>query len=414
MTDKNNGVLVHREWYESKVRPFMDKPLVKILSGIRRSGKSSVLRLVADSILESGVATDRVIFLNMESMEHDLYKDIDVLRQHVRRRRAEQGQRLYLFIDEIQEIPGWERAVNSFLADDDADIYISGSNSRLLSGELATPLSGRCVEFTIFPLSFGEFLEFRGVSAAAEGAFLDFLRFGGFPGIHRLEFSEATIHQYLSSLADSVLLKDVVMRNKVRDVALLHSLLLFIAGNIGNIFSTRSVADCLKKERRSLGVETIYNYLSWLESAFVIHKVPRFDIKGKRLLETHGKYYLADLGLRHTLLGYREKDIGVFLENVVYIELRKRAYLVRIGKLDDLEVDFIATRGDERIYIQVAHLLADEATREREFRPLRLIPDNHPKYVLSMDRTPPGDDAGIFRMYLPDFLAAQGHQDHAF
>ena len=374
-----------------------------------------MLRLVADSILESGVAPDRVMFLNMESMEHDLYRDIEALHQHVRRRRAAQGQRLYLFIDEIQEIPGWERAVNSFLADGDADIYISGSNSRLLSGELATLLSGRFVEFTVYPLCFGEFLEFRGPSPAAEGAFMDFLRFGGFPGIHRLEFSEATIYQYLSSLADSVLLKDVVMRNKVRDVALLRSLLLFMAGNCGSIFSARSVADYLKKERRSLGVETICNYLAWLEAAFVVHKVPRFDIKGKRLLETHEKYYLADLGLRHTLLGYREKGIGVFLENVVYIELRKRAYLVRIGKLDDLEVDFIATRGDERLYIRVDYLLADEATRERDFRPLRMIPDNHPKYVLSMDRTPPGDDEGILRMYLPDFLAPQatkaGHID---
>lgn len=256
-------------------------------------------------------------------------------------------------------------------------------------------------------MTFTEFRQFRaksGETTDITGDFSAYLKYGGFPGIHHLEFRDEIIYQYLASLTDSVLLKDVILRHKIRDAALLRSLLVFLADNCGSIFSARSVADYLKKERRSLGVETVYNYLSHLEAAFVIYKVPRFDLRCKRLLETHEKYYLADIGLRHALLGYREKDIGIFLENIVFIELKKRAYSVSIGKIGDMEIDFIASRGNEKIYIQVAYLIPDAATREREFRPLRLLADNHPKYVLTMDPAPAGNDEGIHRMYLPDWL----------
>ncbi len=398
--------LTSRAYFEGRILPFVDKPLVKVVTGIRRAGKSSVLRLVANSILAGGVKPQRILFINMESMVNDAFRDPAELHRFVRARKEKANDRLFLFIDEIQEIPGWERAVNSFLADGDADIFISGSNSKLLSGELASLLSGRYVEFPVFTLSFAEYRDFRKSDADAPTLFSEYLRFGGFPGIHRMELEEDTIQQYLSALVDSVLLKDVVMRYGVRDVALLRALLLFLADNSGNVFSARSVATFLKKERRSLGVETIYNYLEYLESAFVVHRVPRWDIKGKRLLETHEKYYLADIGLRHAFLGYRDRDIGGYLENIVFLELRKRNFEVRIGKLGDYEVDFVASRGAERLYIQVAYLLGDEATREREFRPLRAVRDNHPKYVLSLDRLPPGNEDGIQRLYLPDFLDA--------
>jgi predicted AAA+ superfamily ATPase len=268
------------------------------------------------------------------------------------------------------------------------------------------------VEVPLFPLSFAEFRNFQAAGTSGlpneSVSFTQFLKFGGFPGLHRMEFQEEAIFQYLTSLADSVLLKDVIMRHKVRDTALLRSLLLFLADNCGSIFSARSIADYLKKERRSLGIETIYNYLAFLESAFVVYKVSRYDLRGKRLLETHEKYYLADIGLRHALLGYREGDIGIFLENIVYIELRKRGYGVQLGKWDDLEIDFVATRqgaaGTERLYIQVCYLLADAATREREYRPLRLVADNYPKLVLTLDPIPPGNDEGIERRFLPEWL----------
>jgi len=395
---------------------FINTPLIKIITGIRRSGKSSVLTLISESIVESGIESDRIVYLNMESLENSRFKDILELNSFIREKYALHNAPVYLFIDEVQEIPQWERAVNSFLSDTVADIFISGSNSGLLSGELASHLTGRYVEFSVYPLTYSEFCMFRKNShidrqPTSDFHFMEFVKYGGFPGLHRLVFSDETIYQYLSSLSDSILLKDVVMRNNVRDVALLRSLLIFLADNCGNIFSARSVADYMKKERRSLGIETIYNYISYLEAAFVIYRISRYDIKGKRLLETQEKYYLADLGLRHALLGYREKDIGIFLENIVCIELKKRGYIIHIGKLDDYEIDFIAIRGNEKMYIQVAYLIADETTHEREFRPLRLIADNYPKYVLSMDMTPPGNTEGIIRMYLPDFLLSDGETD---
>lgn len=406
MNDKKEK-MIRRPDYERQIMPFVATPLVKVISGIRRCGKSSVLQLLAQAMSgqRNEPASAEIVYLNMESLTNDRYKDIYLLDQYVRDATAALGKPVKLFIDEIQEIPEWERVVNSLLADGQADIYVSGSNSRLLSGELATYLSGRYVEFSLFPLVFEEYMTFDSQHPAdLQRAFMDFIKYGGMPGIHRLQRDPATVYQYLGALVDSVLLQDVIMRHKVRDVALLRSLLLFLADNCGNIFSARSISDYLKKERRSLGVETIYNYLGYLESAFVVYKVPRYDLRGKRLLETHEKYYLADLGLRHALLGYREADIGVYLENIVYIELRRRGYELAIGKLDEYEIDFVASKGNQRMYIQVAYLLADQNTREREFRPLRMINDNYPKYVLTMDAIPAGNDEGIIRMGLVDWL----------
>lgn len=395
-----------RQKYIERIAPFIGKPLIKVVTGMRRSGKSTIMQLLVKHLVESGVNPERTVFINMESLENSHLKDIFKLHELVRERKNRAGEKLCLFIDEVQEIPEWEKAVTSFLADDDADVFITGSNSRLLFGELATLLAGRYVEFNVYPLVFSEFSVFRGGGTERNRLFNEFVRFGGMPGIHHLEFDGDNVYQYLSAIRDSVMLKDVVTRNKIRDVALLEKIVLFICDNIGNVFSGRRVAEYFKSERRSIGVETVYNYLKYLETAFVVSRVSRYDLKGKRLLETNEKYYLTDIGLRHALLGYREKDIGAYLENIVYIELRHRGYSVTIGRYDDYEVDFVAEKPNERLYIQVSYMLSDDVVREREFRPLYKINDNYPKCVLTMDSIPESNTDGIERRYLPDWLVA--------
>lgn len=393
-----------RQSYVEKIVPFIDKPLIKVITGMRRSGKSTIMQLLVTHLINSGVDQQRIIFINMESLDNSYLTNISELHKFVREKKTKAGGRLYLFIDEIQEIPEWEKAVNSFLADNDADIFITGSNSRLLSGELATLLTGRFVEFAVYPLVFSEFCVFRNSIGTENSLFNEFIKFGGMPGIHHLEFDESNIYQYLCAIRDSVMLKDVIMRNNIRDIALIEKIMLFICDNIGNVFSGRRIADYFKNERRSISVETIYNYLRYLETAFIINRVSRYDIKGKRLLETNDKYYLTDLGLRHALFGYREKDINAYLENIVYIELRHRGYNVTIGKYDDYEVDFVAEKQNDRIYIQVSYLLADDSVYEREVRPFYKINDNFPKYLLTLDTIPESSNDGVLRRYLPDWL----------
>ncbi len=387
-----------------RIVPFIDKPLIKLITGMRRTGKSSIMKLLVDYLLKSGVDEGRILFVNMESIDNIELKDLLKFHKLVRDKKTVNGKKIYLFIDEVQEIPEWEKLINSFLADDDADIFISGSNSHLLSGEYATLLSGRFSAFQIYPLVYSEFLVFKGVKTGSTEIFNEFLKFGGMPGIHHIEYKQEFIYHYLSGVKDSVVLKDIVMRFKIRDVQLLEKIVLFLADNIGSIFSARSVANYFKSEQRTLGIETVYNYLASLESAFVFSRVQRFDIKGKRLLETNEKYYITDLGIRHTMLGFKYENINAYLENIVYIELLKRGYRVMIGKIDDYEVDFVAEAGDNRIYIQVCYLLADDKTIEREYRPLKMIKDNYPKMILSMDLLPESNNEGINRYYLPDWL----------
>ena len=374
------------------------------------------MQLITNHLIESGVKRELILFINMESLENSHLSNASELYKFVREYKNKVGSRLYLFIDEVQEIADWEKAVNSFFTDGDADIFITGSNSKLLSGELATLLTGRYVEFIVYPLVFSEFsqLKNKGMEFTAQGfelsaLFAEFLKFGGMPGIHHIEFNEPEIYQYLSAIRDSVVLKDVVKRNNIRDVALLEKIIQFTFDNIGNTFSSRNIADYFKKERRSLGHETVYSYLKYLETAFIINKVPRFDIKGKRLLETNEKYYLTDIGLGHTLLGYSDKNINAYLENIVFIELLYRGYNVKIGKLDDFEVDFIAQKSSERLYIQVCYMLSDEKVRTREIRPFLKINDNYPKYLLTMDLIPESSEDGILRRYLPNWLMEKAY-----
>ena len=299
--------------------------------------------------------------------------------------------------------------MNSFRVDFDCDIYVTGSNAKLPASELATHIAGRYIEIRIYPLSFAEYIEFANTNneeqnLTREQHFANYIRFGGLPGIHLMKWEEPIINQYLTDIYNSVLLKDVISRSGIRDIALLESIIAFIMDNIGNIFSAKKVSDFLKSQGRKLSHETVYNYLKALKNAFIIHKVQRYDIKGKRLLETQEKYFLDDLGLRHAVMGYRDNDISRVLENVVYLELLRRGYAVNIGKQDATEVDFIAIRQDEKIYIQVCYVLSNDKVTQREFGPLKVISDNYEKVVLSMDWLMSFNIDGIKQRNIIDFL----------
>ena len=381
--------MIIRERYMQQIRDFIDNPVVKVITGMRRTGKSALLEMTIDELLQRGVRKENTFYANFESLRYEKLKDYRALYEAVTQAAEEADGRLYILLDEIQEVSEWEKAVNSFRVDFDCDIFITGSNAKLLAGELATLLAGRYVEIRVYPLSFAEYLDFANADEARETQsqqehFADYLRFGGLPGIHQMKWEEPLIMQYLADIYRSVLLKDVIQRSGIRDTALLESIALYLMDNIGNIFSAKTISDFLKNQGRKLSTETVYTYIKALESAFLIHKVSRFDIKGKRMLETQEKYYLSDLGLRHAILGYRDNDIGGVLENVVYLELLRRGYSVTIGKQGVAEVDFVANKMDDRLYVQVCYVLTEDNT-EREFSSLETITDNYEKVVLSTD-----------------------------
>ena len=395
-----------RTIYLDKIRKFIDKPVIKIITGMRRVGKSYFLKLIMEDLRENGVTDDKIIYLNFDSLEFDHLKHYKALNDHVIERiTAIKRARIYLFIDEIQEVEGWEKCIESLFSSEQLDIYISGSNAHMLSSELATKLSGRYVEFPIYTLGFSEYLQFMNKDISqAKSEFKSYLIYGGFPALMHFDLDREVVYQYISSIYNTILLKDVVKRNNIRNISLLENITKYVFDNVGNIFSAKRLADYLKSQKMSLGVETVQNYLSYICSTYALHKVQRYDIKGKRLLEVHEKYFLGDIGLRNAVIGYREGDIAGVLENIVYLELRRRGYSVSIGKIGDAEVDFIATKSEEKIYIQVTYLLASEKTIKREFSPLLKISDNYPKYVLSMDELFGNDYQGIRRLNIIDFL----------
>ena len=398
--------MIQREGYIKQISPFIDKPIIKVITGIRRCGKSTFLKLICKSLIDKGVKPENILLINKDSLEFDLMTTYKQLVSYVADRFKEIEGKKYLFIDEVQEIEGWEKALSGFLTDNTADLFVTGSNSRLLSSELATYISGRYVEFKLYTLTFSEFLMFRNVSEPEkmESEFLLFMRYGGFPGIHRMEYDDEVIEQYVSSIYSTILLKDVVARNGLRDIVLLERIAKFTANNCGNITSSKKIADFLKSQKIKGSVDTVQSYLNMLSSAYIFHKVNRFDLKGKRILEIHEKYYTGDVGLKHNLLGYKMNDISGHLENIVFLELLSRGYKVYIGKLNDLEIDFIASKGNQQIYLQVAYLLADPKTLEREFGALEKISDNYPKIVLSLDKFLDSDRNGIKWFNLIDFL----------
>lgn len=400
--------MIQRERYMREIIDFMDKPVIKVLTGMRRCGKSALLKLIIEELTERGISREKIIHMNFESLKYEHLKNYRSLYSEISSYAEKTAGRIYILLDEIQEVEEWEKAVNSLRVDFDCDIYITGSNARLLSGELATLLAGRYVEIHVYPLDFKEYLAFAAENPeesrlSIQEKFANYLRFGGLPGIHQMKWQPEPLMQYLTDIYNSVLLKDVIKRNNIRDTALLESIALYIMDNIGNTFSAKTVSDFLKNQGRKLSTETVYNYLKALETAFLIHKVSRFDIKGKRLLETQEKYYLSDLGLRHAVMGYRNNDIAGMLENVVYLELMRRGYSVKIGKQDSAEVDFVADKGNDRLYVQVCYVLTEENT-DREFAPLEAISDNYEKVVISTDSLISFNRGGIKQKNILDFL----------
>lgn len=401
--------MIKRELYLKKIRNLIDKPVIKVITGMRRSGKSMILKLISQELLERGISSQNIIYINFESLMFSDLTEFRALYNHIIEKSQTLTGKVYILLDEIQEVEHWEKAVNSFMVDLDCDIYITGSNANLLSSELATYIAGRYMEIKVYPLSFKEYIDFAKIQnpqniLSNEDYFEQYLQFGGLPGIHNFSYDKSNIYQYLSDIYSSILLKDVVAKNNIRDVELLERIILYIFDNIGNTFSAKNVSDFLKSQGRKLSRETVYNYLKALESAYIISSVQRYDVKGKALLETMEKFYLTDLGFRHAKLGYRPNDIAGYLENIIYLELIRRKYTVNIGKLGTKEIDFIGTLENEKLYIQVTYLLASPETVEREFSPLKKIGDNYPKYVLSMDNLGEYNIDGIVRKRIIDFL----------
>jgi len=396
----------NRKHYLDTLIKFIDKPFIKVITGIRRCGKSSLLLLLKQHLLEKGIQGEQILYINFESFEFSSITNEATLNQYIKERTSQSAQKYYLLLDEIQVVNSWEKVINSFFLNPNVDIYITGSNAYLLSSELSTLLSGRYVEVKMLPLSFKEYLNFLGVEDIEDCTpyFNQYLRYGSFPSIINLLDTKETIPIFLEGIYNSVLLKDVIERNSVRDSVLLENVLKFISANIGNIVSTKKISDFLTSSGRKTSSDTIENYLKMLESAFIIYKVPRYDLKGKMFLKTLEKYYIVDTGIRNEITGSSGSDYGYILENIVYLELLRRGYHICIGKTDSYEVDFVATKSDEKMYIQVSATILDEHTRERELRPFTSIKDNFPKVLLTMDRLPFSDIEGIRVVHIVDFL----------
>ena len=387
--------MIKRELYMKQIRPFIGKDVVKILTGIRRSGKSVILDLLCKEIN----CPKRSIFINFESKKNDKYKDPDTLYKFVTAEVGKCKEKFYLFFDEIQELPNWEGVINSFRIDFDADIYITGSNAKLLSGELSTFIAGRYVQFTIYPFSFAEFKLIN-----KKHSFFDYLEIGGMPFLTNIIDDKKSIQQYLDDVYGSIILKDVVKRNNIRDVDLLDRIVTYVLANIGQTFSANSIAKYFKNEKRKVSTDTVLNYIRACEDAHLFYRLQRQEIKGKKILSVNEKFYVVDHGMREAIYGKNNQDIEKVLENIVCLELLRRGYELTVGSVDDVkEVDCIAVKNNEPVYFQVCYYLTEETTREREFGNLEKINDNYPKYVISMDKID-FSRKGIKHLNLENFL----------
>ncbi len=398
-----------RDLYLKQLIELKDKPLIKVISGIRRCGKSSLLTLLESHLLKEGISSNRILRMNFESFEFDEIKNYKDLYQYIEENLDAAQDKCYILLDEVQQVQDWEKGVNALLVDFDVDIYITGSNAYLLSSELSTLLSGRYVEIKMQPLSFKEYLAFREdiSEEGLENAFNKYLEFGGLPAVVQLlEFPEAA-NAFLSGIYTTVIMKDVIQRNEVRDPALLESLIKYLASNVGSIVSYKKISDYLTSSGRKTSSMTIENYIRMLESAYIVYRARRYDLKGKQILKTLEKFYIVDTGIRNQLTGLRNTDYGHTLENVVFFELLRRGYVVNIGKNDSLEIDFVATKPKEKLYIQVSASILDDSTRNRELRPLSAIHDSYPKYILTMDRSIITDIEGIKVVNIIDFLLSE-------
>lgn len=380
--------MIKREKYMSKIRPFIGNELIKVLTGIRRSGKSVMLQLIQEELLTSGVPREQFISINFENMSNSHLCTAEALHNEICRRKEVISGKIYLFFDEIQEVSNWEKCVNSFRVEFDCDIYITGSNAKLLSGELATYLAGRYVEFIVYPFSYTEFMELYQTifqNTDSRDMFNKYLIVGGMPYLSNLHYEEEPCRQYLQDLYNSVVLKDVVKRNNIRDVDLLERIISYITANVGTTFSATAISKYLKSEGRTVAPETILNYIKACEEAFLFYRVKRQDLQGKKILTVNEKYYIADQGIREAVFGGNRKDINLILENIVFMELLRHGYQVTVGKASEKEIDFVCERRGEKLYVQVCYLLAAEETIQREFGVYDMVRDNYPKYVVSMD-----------------------------
>lgn len=398
--------MIERASYIKKIMAYTDTPFIKILTGVRRCGKSTILKMIMEKLQrDRGIAKEQIVNYRFDSMEYDdmnakqMYEELKSKLCH--------GKKTYIFLDEVQDVEGWEKVVNSLASDYDVDIYITGSNSRMMSSEISTYLTGRYVTFRIYTLSFEEYLMFKERYASVKSnreELAMYIKKGGFPATHLQEYGDDEIYTIVKDIYRSTIFSDIVRRNQIRKVDQLERIVKYAFDNVGNTFSAKSISDYLKSQKRSLDNETVYTYLEKLEKAYLLHRCPRYDLKGKEILKTQEKYYLADTSLRYSVLGYKRDTVASSLENVVYLELCRRGYNVYIGKIGSYEIDFVAVRQNEKIYVQVTQQIDSEKTERREYDRLLGIQDNYPKYVLRTDEFAEGNYEGIKEMHVADFL----------
>ena len=398
--------MISRPLYLNKIMAYVDTPFVKILTGVRRCGKSTLLKMIIEKLkTEKNILQEQIVSCRYDSMEYEdltakqVYNDLKA--------RLSSSGTTYLFLDEIQEIDGWEKVVNSLASDFDVDVYITGSNSRMMSSEISTYLTGRYVSFRIFTLSFKEYLTFRNFFTSISDPkteLANYIRLGGFPATHLQAYSQDEVYTIVRDIYNSTIFSDIVRRNQIRKIDQLERIVKYVFNNVGQTFSAKSIADYLKSERRTIDSETVYSYLEKLEKAYLIHRCSRYDLQGKEILKTQEKFYLADTALRYSVLGYNTDSVASSLENVIYLEPCRRGYTVNVGKTNDGEIDFVANRQNERIYIQVTQEISSEKTEKREYERLLKIRDNYPKYVLTTDTFGGGNYKGIKTMHIADFL----------
>jgi len=393
------SIMVQRKPYMEKLKKLKDKKIIKVVTGIRRCGKSTLLLLFRQYLKECGVEDAQIVAVNFEDVASEPLLDYKKLHQYVTDRLVP-GKMTYVFLDKVQNVRQFQKAVDSLFIKDHVDLYITGSNANILSGELATLLSGRYIEISMLPLSFAEYFELIG--GDKRNAWNAYYRNGGFPYAAAIE-DEDIRKDYIAGIYNTVLLKDIVTRKRISDIPLLESVIKFLFDNIGNIVSSKKISDSLTSYGRKTTSVTVENYIDALTEAFVLYKAGRYDVKGKQYLKSLEKYYLVDISLRRLLLGDKNTDIGHILENIVYLELIRRGYAVTIGKVDDKEIDFIAETGGDKIYYQVSASVLDPATFAREIEPLKKANDHYPKFILSMDEMPMGED-GIKQVNIVDFL----------
>lgn len=405
--------MILRPYYLDILRTYRDVPLVKILAGIRRSGKSTILEMLGDELAGSGIPQDHIISMRYTSENFEDGMTSKEMYQRIKEQITDDT-RYYLLLDEVQEIDGWEKAVNSLLEDANTDIYVTGSNSKMMSGEISTYLTGRYISIPVYTLSFAEYLEFKKNSKNFEKELHsekellnEYLRIGGFPIVSLGSFDEKSSYQIVEGIYNSVITSDITKRHQVKNFALFNRVVKYVVENVGKTFSANAIVKFLKNEGRALSVETVYNYLEWLEKAFVIYRCSRYDLQGKSVLKTQEKFYLADASLKYSIMGFNPKSMSAMLENIVYFELRRKGYEVYIGKNEAKEVDFVAMHRDERVYVQVCRRLPEES--DREVANLLEIKDHYPKYVVTLDELAAGNVNGVKIMHLADFLLSESY-----